>query len=382
VLMGILNARGHFFIPAMGAAMLNVVMIGAVLFLAPRYGKALETQIFGLAIGVLFAGVAQTAFQLPTLWKEGFRYQWVAPRSDPTVRRVVRQMLPAIVGVAAFQINVLLIQALAFWMDSYVVASFNYAVRLMELPQGVFGVSLATFLLPTLSGLAAEKKFPEFRSTLTQGLIYLAFFNLLASALLLVLAEPIVRLLFERGKFDAASTERAAFALACLAPGLVAFSMVNILARAFYALGDTKAPMIISIACLALNLIVAFPLIGAFRQGGLGLANTLSAICNVWLLFYALRRKLRSLDLKPVRNGFVVMLGIAILAGEAAWLVHHLWEDRLGHSTFALKLGAVFVPMSVAALLYGGTALWLKVGPSHEIMNLFLKKLKIRGHKR
>ena len=147
----------------------------------------------------------------------------------------------------------------------------------MELPQGMFGISLATYLLPTLSGLAAEKNYPEFRATLRHGLSTLIFLNLIASVLLVVLAEPIVRLLFEHGRFTADSTIRVSFALICLAPGLVAFSTVNILARAFYALGDTKTPMKISIVCLVLNLILAAALVVPLRQGGLGIANTLTS---------------------------------------------------------------------------------------------------------
>ncbi len=160
-------------------------------------------------------------------------------------------MIPGTIGVAAFQINVTLVLAIAFWVDPQIVASFNYAVRLMELPQGMFGISLATYLLPTLSGLAAEKNYTEFRATLRHGMGTLFFLNLIAAILLVVLAEPIVRLIFQHGKFTDASTARATFALMCLAPGLVAFSTVNILARAFYALGDTQTPMKISIACLA-----------------------------------------------------------------------------------------------------------------------------------
>src|SRR5206468_7322715 len=148
----------------------------------------------------------------------------------------------------------------------------------------------------TLAGLAADKKYPEFRATLQQGLGYLIFINLIASVMLVVLAEPIIRLIFEHGKFDAGSTRRASFALTCLAPGLVAFSMVNVLARAFYALGDTQTPMKISVVCLALNLVFALWLVLSFhpgyRQGGLGIANTLTAACNVGLLLYALHRKL------------------------------------------------------------------------------------------
>ncbi len=254
--MGMLNARGHFFIPAMGATMLNIVMIASVVWLAPRLGleypngERLPHQIFALAIGVLAAGVAQAAFQMPTLWRDGFRYRWVSPWRDETVRRVIYKMIPGTIGVAAFQINVTLVLAIAFWVNPQIVASFNYAVRLMELPQGMFGISLATYLLPTLAGLAAEKNYTEFRATLRHGLGTLFFLNLIAAILLVVLAEPIVRLIFEHGKFNDASTARAAFALMCLAPGLVAFSTVNILARAFYALGDTQTPMKVSIACL------------------------------------------------------------------------------------------------------------------------------------
>ena len=121
VMMGMLNARGHFFIPAMGATMLNVVMIASVWWLAPKFGvglpkeQRLPVQIFALAYGVLAAGVAQAAFQLPTLWRDGFRYRWVSPWRDATVQRVVRQMIPGTIGVAAFQINVALVQTVALF---------------------------------------------------------------------------------------------------------------------------------------------------------------------------------------------------------------------------------------------------------------------------
>src|SRR6266487_1347429 len=202
VLIGMANARGHFFVPALGAVMLNAIMIASVLLLAPHLGDTKEQQIFGLAFGVVAAGLAQALFQLPSLRQEGYRYKWVAPWRDPTVREVGRKMLPGSIGVAAFQINVLLTQCFSFWFDPTIVSTFNYSVRLMELPQGMFGISLATYLLPTLSGLAAEKKYPEFRATLRQGVGWLVFVNLLAGVLLLTLAEPMIRLLFERGLFD------------------------------------------------------------------------------------------------------------------------------------------------------------------------------------
>lgn len=375
VFMGMLNARGYFFIPAMGATMLNVVMIGSVLILAPRFGGELHTQIFALAIGVLGAGVAQAAFQLPSLRREGFCYRWVNPWGDPTVKHIVRQMIPGTIGVASYQINVLLTQTLAFWLGTNIVIKFQYAVRLMELPQGVFGISLATFLLPTLAGLAAEKKYDDFRTTLRQGLSHLVFVNLLASALLVVLAEPIIRLIFERGKFAAdGSTPDVALALACLAPGLVLFSTVNVLARAFYAVGDTKTPMKVSVFCLVVNLVLTTGLLLLFKPGykqcALGVANTLSAGCNAALLTLALKRKLKRLAWAELRHSLFGLGASVVVATLIAWWCSRLWNEHLGHASLALKIGAVFGPALVAAVAYWGLALWLHVPSATDIWRL------------
>ncbi len=381
-LMGMLNARGHFFIPAMGATMLNLVMITSVLWLAPQLGLnlppegRLPTQIFALAYGVLVAGVAQAAFQVPTLAREGFRYRWVSPWKNATVRLVATRMIPGTIGVAAFQLNVLLVQSLAFWINPQINASFEYAVRLMELPQGMFGISLATYLLTALSGLAIDKNYPEFRATLRHGIGSLVFVNFIAAALLLALAEPIMRLLFERGQFTAESTGRAAFALACLAPGLVAFSTVNVLARAFFALGDTKTPMKISLVCLALNLMLSAILIVPLKQGGLGIANTLTSVCNVALLLFALRKKLGQLEMASLR-ATLRPLGLAALLGcVVAWCAWTSWDQWLGHATLALKLGAVFVPAAIAGGSYGLLALLCKIPAAKEMAAFALAKFR------
>ena len=383
VMMGMLNARGHFFIPAMGATMLNVVMIVSVYWLAPKFGvglpkeQKLPVQIFALAYGVLAAGVAQAAFQLPTLWRDGFRYRWASPWRDETVHRVVRQMIPGTIGVAAFQINVALVQSVALFIGPGVVSSFNGAVRLMELPQGMFGISLATFLLPALSGLAAEKKYPEFRSTLREGLASLMFLNLIASVLLVVLAEPIVRLLFEHGeRFTASSTTRVSFALICLAPGLVAFSSTNILARAFYALGDTRTPMKISIVCLSINFAAACLLMPMLDEGGPGIANTITSAINVSLLLFALRKKLGKLEMEGLRATLRVLVPVALAAGGIAWGGWYWWEKALGHGDLVLKLGAVFVPAGVAGGFYWLTALFCKVPAAKEMTSFALAKFR------
>jgi putative peptidoglycan lipid II flippase len=373
VLIGMANARGHFFVPALGAVILNVIMIASVLFLAPHMGQKLEHQIFGLAIGVVVAGFAQAFFQSPSLAAEGYRFRWVSPWGDPTVHEVVRKMLPGSIGVAAFQINVLITQCFSFWFEKSIVSTFNYSVRLMELPQGMFGISLATYLLPTLAGLAAQKKFPEFRESLRQGLEHLALANLIAAAIALALAEPIVRLLFERGMFGPSATHRVALALACLAPGLLMFSTNNILARAFYALNDIKTPMKISVFCLAANLLFAYLLVRHFESAnlhgevGLAIANTLSACFNVSLLTYTLRRKLAHLGFASLRRTLVILVLDAVLAGVIAAALYALWDQRLGHHSLPAKLGAVFVPAAAAGVVYWLAALWLKVPAAQEM---------------
>jgi putative peptidoglycan lipid II flippase len=386
VMMGMLNARGHFFIPAMGATMLNVVMIISVYWVAPHFGvglpkeQKLPVQIFALAYGVLAAGVAQAAFQTPTLWRDGFRYRWVSPWRNPTVRRVVTQMIPGTIGVAAFQINVAMVQLVALFVGTGIVSSFNGAVRLMELPQGMFGISLATYLLPTLAGLATDKNYPEFRRTLRDGLASLMFLNLLASVLLVVLAEPIVRLLFEHGdKFTAASTLRVSFALQCLAPGLVAFSSANILARAFYALGDTKTPMKISIVCLLINFAAACLLMGPLKEGGPGIANTCTTVLNVSLLLFALRKKLGQLEMSALRQTLNTLVPAALAAGLIAWTGWRWWETALGHANVALKLGAVFVPAGIAGGIYWLIAMLRHVPAAKEMTDFALAKFKRFG---
>ena len=289
-------------------------------------------------------------------------------------------MIPGTLGVASYQINVLLTQGIAFWSDASIVASFNYGVRLMELPQGLFGVSLATFLLPALAGLAAEKRLPEFRQTLRQGLGHLVLINLLASILLILLAEPIVRLLFERGAFNPQSTARVAFALACLAPGLVLFSANNITARAFYALGDTRTPMRISVLCLGLNLVLTVVLLMSFRagykQGALGIANSLSALVNTVLLLHALRKRLGRLDFGELRSSLWPLLAAAALAGLTAWGAVQWWDRHLGHPTLWLRMGEVFGPATAAGLVYGSVAWWLRVPSAREIASLVFTRLR------
>jgi putative peptidoglycan lipid II flippase len=203
--------------------------------------------------------------------------------------------------------------------------------------------------------------------------------NLICSVLLVVLAEPIVRLLFEHGdKFTATSTMRVAFALICLAPGLVAFSTNNILARAFFALGDTQTPMKISLVCLTINFLAACLLMPTLGEGGPGIANTCTSALNVGLLLFALRKKLGKLELQSLRDALQRLVPAAIVAGVIAWCGWRWWEKSIGHDNLALKLGAVFVPAGIAGLVYLLLALAFKIPAAKEMVEFALSKLKRR----
>jgi putative peptidoglycan lipid II flippase len=190
-----------------------------------------------------------------------------------------------------------------------------------------------------------------------------------------VLAEPIVRLLFQHGSFQSSDTPAVAAVLACLAPGLIFFSMVNILGRAFYALGDIQTPMRISVFCLVLNVIFSLWLVQTWREAGLGIANSLTSMLNTALLLFALRKKLARLELRPLRQPLVATLAAAALSGQVAWLAASMWEQFLGYQTLLLRLGHVFGPMCLAGGVYFGLTLFLKVPAAQDLLGLARQKL-------
>ncbi len=231
-------------------------------------------------------------------------------------------------------------------------------------------------LLLALSGLAAEKKLREFRETLNHGIDHLVFANLPASIFLCVLCFPIMRLLFEQWRVGPTDSLQAGRALLFLAPGLVAFSLVNIFARAFYALGDTKTPMKVSIACLVLNLVLSIALVLPMRQRGLGLANTLSALCNLTLLFICLRQKMGGLELPGLKQNIFRLLMAATVAGLVVWGTKSAWESHIGHDGLVRRLGDVFVPLILGSGIYFGMALALRVPAAHEMSDLVRHRLQ------
>ncbi|MEP6789413.1 MAG: murein biosynthesis integral membrane protein MurJ, partial [Acidobacteriota bacterium] len=264
VAMGVLNTKGIFGVPASASTVFNIVSMVFGLGLAywlsgggwlnsgdknavPDFPS--QWAIIGMAIGTLIGGAAQFLMQIPSLFKVGFRFSPVLSFTDPGVRKVVALMTPAILGTSAVQINVLIntyfvsgIEGAQGWL--------SYAFRLMQFPIGLFGVAVGTAAIPVLSRLASEGKIKDFRDTVSSSMNLVFLMTLPSACGLIVLGEPIIRLIYERGKFDATATSMTAVALAGYSIGLTGYAAIKILSPAFYALNDAKTPMIIAIASI------------------------------------------------------------------------------------------------------------------------------------
>ena len=273
VMMAMLNALRRFFVPALSPAMFNVATIICALVavpISPRFGVE---PIFVIAAGTLVGGIGQILLQWPSLRREGFRYQPVLDTSDPWLREIGRLMLPGVAGLAAVQINLFVNSWLASGLGTGAVSWLDYAFRLMYMPIGLFGISVATASLPTISGHAASRNDAGIRSAVSSGLRMMLMLNVPATVGLLVLATPIVRLIFERGRFTPFDTAATSAALMCYAPGLIGYSAVKLASPAFYAMGNSRIPVLASAASVAFNVGVNLGLVRFLGHRGLALGT-------------------------------------------------------------------------------------------------------------
>ncbi len=294
--MGILNALGHFAAPAFAPVILNLSIIAAMLFLCPL----LPEPITGLAAGVVIGGLLQLLLQLPFLARQGFVFWRRANFYHPALKTIGRRMLPSVFGAAAYQINMLVSTLLASFLAAGSVSWLYYADRLVQFPLGIFAISMSVAILPGLSRQAAARNLHQFSETLSDAIKLIFFITLPAMTGLIVLRQPIVALLFERGAFDPASTAMTADALLYFSLGLWAFSGVRIVVSAFYALGNTRTPVIMGIISISAHMVLCLVLMKPMAHAGLALAGALSAMVNFILLTIPLSRKVRVPDWKKI----------------------------------------------------------------------------------
>lgn len=370
--MGVLNSLGSFFIPALAPSFLSVGMILGAWALAPLMPPLGYDPVVGMAFGVMLGGLGQFLVQLPPLRQHGWRPRFLPSFNDPGVRRVAALMIPATVGLAATEFNIFMNTWIASHLVQGSVSWLNYAFRLVQLPIGVFGVAVGSATLPAVSRMLAEGRRADVLGSLTHSLTLVLALNLPASAGLVVLSEPITRLLYQGGHFSAGDTLQTAMALEAYCIGLFAYSGVKVVVPFFYALGDARVPTVISFVSVAIN--VSFNLAVMHRLGhvGLALGTSLSALVSFALLMALLRRRLGK---GPSTLAATVRIGLAtlVMGGVCHWLATEI-VARAGTATLLARLAAVALPIA-AGVATLAAVLWLLRAPE---LQLFTRALRLR----
>jgi len=376
--MGMLNSLHVFFVPALAPAMFNVAAIVSAFTLIPLADDLGVTPIAMVAAGTLLGGVGQVLLQWPALRREGFRY---APRldlHDPGLRQVLALMGPGMIGLAATQLNVFVNTVVATGQGTGAVSWLGYAFRVMYLPIGLFGVSIATATTPALSRLAAGGDTIRMRSTLASSVGLMLTLNVPATLGLAVLAVPIVRLLFERGSFTAADTAATAAALQFYALGLVGYSVVKILSPAFYALGRSRTPAGVGVAAVLLNAVLSVTTAPAFGYRGIALSASVAALFNALTLVVLLRRALGGLALSRVTMTLAKAVAAGALMAAASWWTEQWLTAVVPGSSLVAQLVRLGGAIGAGVAVLGVSAQLLAIREYEEIRDAVVRRLTRR----
>ncbi len=353
--MGMLNSLRSFLAPALSPVMLNVMTITAVV-LSLRF---LSQPIMGVAVGVVLGGLFQFLIQVPGLRQQGMMLKLQFKPNHPGVGRIARLAAPVFFSSSVNQINILMGTIFASFLATGSIAYLFYGMRFIHFPLGIFGIAIATAVLPTMSTQAARREMAEFRETLSFGLRLVFFIMFPAMAGLITLRVPIVNLLLQRGQFDHISTQGTAVALLFYAVGLWSMAGVRIVVQAFYALQDTRTPVMIAIIALFTNIAcsAAFILWTPLQHGGLALAASLASMVNISLLTIQLRKKIGRMDGRRILASLLRIIPASIAMGAIGWWISKdlVWEQG-GKSLY--KMGLLGGGMAVSVLFYI-TAMWL-----------------------
>jgi putative peptidoglycan lipid II flippase len=351
--MGILNSLRHFFMPALSPVILNLVWIGSLIVLCPRFGDTSEEKIFGLAVGVVIGGIIQLAVQIPVLKRKGFPFQFIPDWHNPAVKKIAFLMGPGILGLAVFQLNTVVDRFLAMVIGPGAPSTLYYGNRLVQLPLGVFGIAFATAALPVMARLMARNKIEEFKDAFSHSFRNVLLVTIPATVGLIVLRRPIITLLFQRDAFGASSTDATAWVLLFYAIGLPAFAGLKIITQSFYSFQDTRTPVKVGAAAMILNLVLNLAVVyipwlrSHLREGGLALATSIAALANAGVLFYLLRRRLGPIRGRAIIS-FVLRISTAAAGmGLACWICLYLLREKFTGVDMGERVILVVVPIAV-----------------------------------
>jgi putative peptidoglycan lipid II flippase len=372
LIVGVLNAHQVFFVPSLTPALYQLGIIFGAVVLAPVLG------IYGLAWGVVIGAVAYLLVQIPTLLKQHGSYSLTLGLGNPDVRKVILLMGPRLLGVAVVQLNFWVNTRLASEMREGSVASLGFAFSLMIMAQAAIAQSVAIAAMPTFSAQHALGKLEEMRSSLAASLRGVLLLALPATVGLIMLREPLISFLYQRGAFDEQDVQLAAWALLWYAAGLVGHSVMEVLTRAFYAQHDTRTPVMIGTIAMTLNVVLSFTFARLFSQagwmphGGLALANSLATALEAALLFLFMRQRLKGIEGDYIARGFASCLLASLGMGLGLWL----WIQTAGGlPSWVVTVGGVIL----GTVIYGVAVLLLRVPEIRGIINAILRRLLPAG---
>lgn len=348
--MGILNSLRYFLTPALSPVVLNVVIILSILFLSPK----MEMPIVGVAIGVTIGGLFQLLIQIPSLIRRDMSLTPSFDFSSPGVRRIGKLLLPVSLSSSVNMVNIFIGNILASFLVTGSVTYLFYGMRFIHFPLGIFGVALATAILPTLSAHAAIGEKEKLRDTFSFGLRFVFFITIPSMIGLIVLRVPIVNLILQRGEFDYTATVGTAQAVLYYGLGLWAFAGVRIVLQAFYSIQDTKTPVKIGLLGVGINILFSLLLMGPLKHGGLALANSIVAGLTLFSLAYMLRRRLGRIDGRRIIRSLWRVVFASTFMGIIGWFISQdkVWtfDGQIIYKTFILG-GGILLSLFIYSLL-------------------------------
>jgi putative peptidoglycan lipid II flippase len=366
--MGMLNTKGRFFIPAMASTFFNIgAIVGGVLcsWWAPTFG---QPPIVGMAVGTLIGGILQLAIQMPSLVRSGFRWRPHLNLKDEGLHRIMILMIPAVIGLSATQINIFINTNFAARCAQGSVSWLNYAFRLMQFPIGIFGVAISIATLPVVSRHASRGDMGALKATYVSSLTMAFLLTIPASFGLAFLAKPIISLIFEHGHFHAIDTLHTAEALAYYSVGLFAYSTVKITVPVFYALRDTKYPVIASFLAVVTNVIIVSLTLDTFQHKAIALSTSVTMIVNFCFLSTVLYRKVGGYNLRYLITAFVKITLASAAMGLVAYYVYPITGLIVVHHTLLTQTMALLLTIAVAALVYFMVIRRLGIKEYHEVV--------------
>jgi putative peptidoglycan lipid II flippase len=368
IVVGILNTYDEFSIPALTPVAWNLVIIAGLVFGIPHV-HGIDHKLYVYAFSILVGTIVQVLLPLPWLRGKDGRLQMVVDWRDPAVRQVFRLMLPVTLGLGLININALIDGVIGGWLISQnAPASINAAFRIYMLPQGMFSVAVATVLFPSLARVASRGDLGGFRSTTSLGLRQISFLLIPASVVSAVLAEPIVRLIYQRGAFTSAQTPTVAACLAAFSAGLTFNGTMLMLNRAFFSLQENWVPTAVALGNLFVNgiLDVAFSPFGIW---GIPLATSVVNVAGTAALVVLLRRRLERIDFADVSSTFVRVVVCSAVAGAVAFAVWKPLDAAAGRS-FGGQVVSLLPALVLAVAAYLASARALRVREMQALLSL------------